>query len=117
MCVYQGCIETMIALGLEDRIGENCYGLDNPVKEEWEEGLSPDELSGGRFLLRIKRQLYDGTGFDFLLELSVQREKSGQPDSGLPTEPIPISTNTRPADDQTLENEYTDLLNISESSV
>ena len=36
LCVYQGCIETMIALGLEDRVVA-CYGLDNPVKEEWEE--------------------------------------------------------------------------------
>ena len=39
ICVYQGCIETMIALGLEDHVIAS-YGLDNPVKEEWEEGLS-----------------------------------------------------------------------------
>ena len=30
LCVYQGTIETMIALGLEDRVTA-CYGLDNPV--------------------------------------------------------------------------------------
>lgn len=39
ICVYQGTIETMIALGLEDHVIAS-YGLDNPVKEDWEEGLS-----------------------------------------------------------------------------
>ena len=39
LCVYQGTIETMIALGLEDHVTAS-YGLDNPVKEEWEAGLA-----------------------------------------------------------------------------
>lgn len=43
ICVYQGTIETMIALGLEDHVIAS-YGLDNPVKTEWEEGLSKMNL-------------------------------------------------------------------------
>ena len=31
ICVYQGTIETMIAVGLEDHVIAS-YGLDNPVK-------------------------------------------------------------------------------------
>ena len=33
--VYQGSLETMIALGLEDR-AVSSYGVDNPIKEEWQ---------------------------------------------------------------------------------
>ena len=32
-------VETMIALGLEDHVTAS-YGLDNPVKEEWEAGFA-----------------------------------------------------------------------------
>ena len=39
VAVYQGSIETMIALGLEDRVIA-FYGLDNEVKEEWQEGFA-----------------------------------------------------------------------------
>lgn len=39
LAVYQGSIETMIALGLEDHVVAS-YGLDNEVKEEWKDGLS-----------------------------------------------------------------------------
>lgn len=39
VAVYQGSIETMIALGLEDRVIAS-YGLDNEVKEEWQSGFS-----------------------------------------------------------------------------
>ena len=38
ICVYQGCIETMIALGLEDHVLAS-YGLDNGVKDEWKDGF------------------------------------------------------------------------------
>ena len=38
ICVYQGCIETMIALGLEDHVLAS-YGLDNEVKDEWKDGF------------------------------------------------------------------------------
>ena len=39
LAVYQGCIETMIALGLEDHVIAS-YGLDNEVKPEWQDGFS-----------------------------------------------------------------------------
>lgn len=39
LAVYQGCIETMIALGLEDHVIAS-YGLDNEVKEEWQDGFA-----------------------------------------------------------------------------
>ena len=39
VAVYQGSIETMIALGLEDRVVAS-YGLDNEVKDEWKEGFA-----------------------------------------------------------------------------
>lgn len=39
LAVYQGSIETMIALGLEDHVVAS-YGLDNEVKDEWKDGLS-----------------------------------------------------------------------------
>ena len=39
IAVYQGSIETMLALGLEEHVVAS-YGLDNAVKEEWEDGLS-----------------------------------------------------------------------------
>lgn len=39
VAVYQGCIETMIALGLEDHVIAS-YGLDNEVKDEWKDGFA-----------------------------------------------------------------------------
>lgn len=39
LAVYQGSIETMIALGLEDKVVAS-YGLDNEVKDIWKDGLS-----------------------------------------------------------------------------
>ena len=39
VAVYQGSIETMIALGLEDHVIAS-YGLDNAVKEEWQDGFA-----------------------------------------------------------------------------
>src|SRR5699024_5284691 len=39
VAVDQGAIETMSALGLEEHVVA-CYGLDNPVKEEWQAGLA-----------------------------------------------------------------------------
>ena len=39
VAVYQGSIESMIALGLEDHVAAS-YGLDNEVKAEWQEGFA-----------------------------------------------------------------------------
>ena len=113
LCVYQGTIETMIALGLEDRVTA-CYGLDNPVKEEWEDGLAKMHYQEDVFapdketVLLMEPDLIFSWG-------SIFSDKN----LGSPAEWIAngtntyISTNTRPGGHpRTLENEYTDLLNI-----
>lgn len=113
VAVYQGSIETMIALGLEDHVIAS-YGLDNEVKPEWQEGfaamnyredvfapdketmtlLEPDMiLSWGS--LFSEKNLGDVTGWN---------------SKGLATY---INTNTRGGGrPRTLENEYTDILNL-----
>lgn len=113
ICVYQGCIETMIALGLEDHVIAS-YGLDNPVKEEWEAGLakmhynedvfSPDKET----VTMLEPDLIFTWGSLFSeKKLGDQKEWIA---NGTNTY---ISTNTRRGGhDRTLENEYTDLLNI-----
>ena len=113
ICVYQGCIETMIALGLEDHVIAS-YGLDNPVKEEWEAGLakmhynedvfSPDKET----VTMLEPDLIFTWGSLFSdKKLGDQKEWIA---NGTNTY---ISTNTRRGGhDRTLENEFTDLLNI-----
>lgn len=113
VAVYQGSIETMIALGLEDHVIAS-YGLDNEVKPEWQEGfaamnyredvfapdketvtlLEPDMiLSWGS--LFSEKNLGDVTGWN---------------NKGVATY---INTNTRGGGrPSTLENEYTDILNL-----
>ena len=112
LCVYQGCIETMIALGLEDHVLAS-YGLDNEVKEEWKEGFA--------------RMHYDETVFApdketvTLLEPDMifswgsyfGEKKLGDVgdwnEKGVGTY---MNSNTVPGGTRTLENEYTDILNI-----
>ena len=113
ICVYQGCIETMIALGLEDRVIAS-YGLDNPVKEEWEAGLAKMNYNEEVFapdketVLMLEPDLIFSWG-------SLFSDKN----LGNQTEWIANGTNTyissntrRGGNGRTLENEYTDLLNI-----
>ena len=112
IAVYQGCIETMIALGLEDHVLAS-YGLDNEVKEEWKEGFA--------------RMHYDETVFApdketvTLLEPDMifswgsyfGEKKLGDVgdwnEKGVGTY---MNSNTVPGGTRTLENEYTDILNI-----
>ena len=112
IAVYQGCIETMIALGLEDHVLAS-YGLDNEVKDEWKDGFA--------------RMHYDETVFApdketvTLLEPDMifswgsyfSDEKLGDVyewnDKGVGTY---INSNTARGGSRTLENEYTDILNI-----
>ncbi len=113
VCVYQGCIETMIALGLEDHVIAS-YGLDNPVKEEWEEGLGKMNYNEEVFapdketVLMMEPDLIFSWGSLFSdKNLGNQTEWI---ENGTNTY---ISTNTRRGGhDRTLENEYTDLINI-----
>ena len=113
LCVYQGTIETMIALGLEAHVIAS-YGLDNPVKTEWEAGLAKMNYNEEVFapdketVLMMEPDLIFSWG-------SLFSEKN----LGNQTEWIAngtntyISTNTRRGGhDRTLENEYTDLINI-----
>ena len=113
ICVYQGTIETMIALGLEDHVIAS-YGLDNPVKTEWEEGLSKMNYNEGVFapdketVTMLEPDLIFSWGSLFSEKnLGDQKEWIA---NGTNTY---ISSNTRRnGGNRTLENEYTDLLNI-----
>lgn len=113
ICVYQGTIETMIALGLEDHVIAS-YGLDNPVKTEWEEGLSKMNYNADVFapdketVTMLEPDLIFSWGSLFSEKnLGDQKEWIA---NGTNTY---ISSNTRRnGGNRTLENEYTDLLNI-----
>lgn len=113
VAVYQGCIETMLALGLEDDVVA-AYGLDNEVKEEWQEAfekmnyqtepfapdaetvtvLEPDmifswgSLFGDKMLDDVDRWLEQGVNTYMV-------------------------RNTASGAGRTLENEYQDLRNIA----
>lgn len=113
LCVYQGTIETMIALGLEDHVTAS-YGLDNPVKEEWEAGLAKMNYNEDVFapdketVLMMEPDLIFSWG-----SLFSDKNLGDQPEwisNGTNTY---ISTNTRRGGhSRTLESEYTDLINI-----
>lgn len=113
ICVYQGTIETMIALGLEDHVIAS-YGLDNPVKTEWEEGLSKMNYNEDVFapdketVTMLEPDLIFSWG-----SLFSEKNLGDMPEwiqNGTNTY---ISSNTaRTGENRTLENEYTDLINI-----
>jgi len=113
LCVYQGTIETMIALGLESHVVAS-YGLDNPVKAEWEAGLAQMNYNEDVFapdketVLMMEPDMIFSWGSLFSdKNLGNQTEWIA---NGTNTY---ISTNTRRGGhDRTLENEYTDLINI-----
>lgn len=112
LCVYQGTIETMIALGLEDHVTAS-YGMDNPVKAEWEAGFAKMNYNEDVFapdketVLMMEPDMIFSWG-------SLFSEKN----LGNQTEWIAngtntyISTNTRRGGSRVLENEYADLINI-----
>ena len=112
LCVYQGCIETMIALGLEDHVLAS-YGLDNEVKDEWKDGFA--------------RMHYDETVFapdketvtllepDMIFSWGSYFGEKKLGDVGAWNEKgvgTYMNSNTVPGGARTLENEYTDILNI-----
>ena len=113
ICVYQGCIETMIALGLEDRVIAS-YGLDNPVKEEWEEGLSKMNYNEDVFSPDKETVLMMEPDLIFTWGSLFSDKKLGNQTEWIANGTNTyISTNTRRGGyPRTLENEYTDLLNI-----
>ena len=113
VAVYQGSIETMIALGLEDRVVAS-YGLDNEVKDEWKEGFARMHYQEDVFapdketvtLLQPDLILSWGSLFSEknLGDVLDWHEK------GVATY---INSNTRAGGHpRTLENEYADILNL-----
>lgn len=72
VAVYQGCIETMLALGLEDHVVA-AYGLDNEVKEEWQEAFEKMNYQTEPFRPGRGNRHRAGTRYDFLLGVAVRR--------------------------------------------
>lgn len=112
LAVYQGCIETMIALGLEDHVIAS-YGLDNEVKEEWQEGFSNMHYDDSVFAPDKETVTLLEPDFIFSWGSYFGDKKLGDVDAwnekGVGTY---MNSNTVPGGTRTLENEYTDILNI-----
>lgn len=113
IAVYQGSIETMIALGLEDHVAAS-YGLDNEVKEEWKAGFEGMNYQTEPFA--PDKEMATMLEPDMIFSWgSLFGEKTlGDVDAwiekGVNTY---MNTNTRPGGyPRSLENEYTDILNI-----
>ena len=112
VAVYQGCIETMIALGLEDHVIAS-YGLDNQVKEEWQAGFEKMHYDEDVFAPDKETMTLLEPDFIFSWGSLFGEKKLGDVDwwneRGVGTY---MSGNTVPGGSRTLENEYQDLLNI-----
>ena len=113
VAVYQGSIETMIALGLEDRVIAS-YGLDNEVKAEWQEGFA--KMNYREDVFAPDKETMTLLQPDMILSWgSLFSEKnlgdvSGWNQKGVATY---INSNTRGGGRaRTLENEYNDILNL-----
>ena len=111
LAVYQGSIETMLALGLEDHLVATA-GLDNEVPEDLKEAFSKTN-----YLDEFTPSLETVTMLEPDMILSWSSLFSDKNlgnvtdwiDKGCNTY---YNTNTRPDGDRTLENEFTDILNI-----
>lgn len=116
LAVYQGCIETMLALGLEDHLVATA-GLDNEVPDDLKAAFSKtnylDEFTPS---LETVTMLEPDMIFSWgsLFGEKTLGDVGNWIDKGCNTY---YSTNTRPSSEtetrsRTLENEYTDILNI-----
>ena len=111
LAVYQGSIETMLALGLEDHLVATA-GLDNEVPEDLKEAFSKTN-----YLDEFTPSLETVTMLEPDMILSWSSLFSDKNlgnvtdwiDKGCNTY---YNTNTRPDGDRTLENEFTDILNL-----
>lgn len=112
LAVYQGCIETLIALGLEDHVIAS-YGLDNEVKAEWQDGFAQMHYDGSVFAPDKETVTLMEPDFIFSWGSYFGDKKLGDVDGwhekGVGTY---MSSNTVPGGVRTLENEYADILNI-----
>ena len=113
LCVYQGCIETMIALGLEDHVIAS-YGLDNPVKTEWEVALAKMNYNEEVFAPDLETVTMMDPDMIFTWGSLFSDKKLGDVDTWIAQGTNTyISSNTRRGGhNRTLENEYIDLINI-----
>lgn len=113
IAVYQGCIETMIALGLEDHVVAS-YGLDNAVKEEWEAGFAKMNYNEEVFAPDKETVTMLQPDMIFSWGSLFGDKKLGDVDQWIEKGANTyMNTNTRPGGyARTLENEYTDILNI-----
>lgn len=116
VAVYQGCVETMLALGLEDRLVATA-GLDNEVPDEQKAAFSKtnylDEFTPS---LETVTMLEPDMIFSWssLFGEKTLGNTSEWEEKGAHTY---MNSNTRPkqgdvSSPRTLENEFTDLLNI-----
>ena len=112
IAVYQGNIETMIALGLEDKVIAS-YGLDNEVKPEWKAGFEKMHYQNKPFAPDKELVLSQKPDFIFswgsLFGPKTLGSGKDWVDKGIN---IYINTNTRKDGSRTLDNEYNDILNI-----
>lgn len=113
VAVYQGSIETIIALGLEDHVVAS-YGLDNEVKPEWQEGFA--RMNYQEDVFAPDKETVTLLQPDMILSWgSLFSDKNlgdvdGWNGKGVATY---INSNTRGGGyPRTLENEYTDILNL-----
>lgn len=113
IAVYQGSIETMLALGLEEHVVAS-YGLDNAVKEEWEDGLSKMNYHEEVFAPSKEDIMMLEPDMIFSWGSLFGEKKLGDVDQWISRGTNTyINTNTRAGGyDRTLEHEYTDILNI-----
>ena len=111
IAVYQGSIETMLSLGLEDRLVATA-GLDNEVPDDLKEAFSKTN-----YLDEFTPSLETVTMLEPDMILSWSSLFSDKNlgnvtnwiDKGCNTY---YNSNTRPGGARTLENEYTDILNL-----
>lgn len=112
VAVYQGSIESMIALGLEDHVVAS-YGLDNEVKAEWQEGFAQMNYQADVFA--PDKETVTLLQPDLILSWGSLFSEKNLGDTttwnakGVGTY---MNSNTCPGGFRTLENEYTDLLNL-----
>lgn len=111
--VYQGSIETMIALGLEDHVVAS-YGLDNPIKDDWQEAFAKMNYNEKSFapakeeVTMLEPDLILSWGSIFsdkkLGDVSFWHEREVN---------TYINSNTRSGGHpRLLSNEYTDIINL-----